>query len=111
MAQRILSRAGYAVLEAGLPSEAVELCRRHSASIDVLLTDVVMPEMSGPDLASRITALRPGTRVMYASGYPGDFLTSKEGWIREVAFVQKPFTKERLLEAVRQALDNPGWTR
>ena len=97
---RILEREGYVVLAAGLPSEAIELAARHGESVDLLLTDVVMPEMSGAKLAERLRGARPDLRVIYASGYvarPGDL---PEG----AAFVSKPFTGAQLLAAVSAAL-------
>jgi two-component system cell cycle sensor histidine kinase/response regulator CckA len=97
---RILESEGYAVLAAGLPSEAIELAARHGESVDLLLTDVVMPEMSGAKLAERLRGARPDLRVIYTSGYvarPGDL---PEG----AAFVSKPFTRLQLLAAVSAAL-------
>jgi CheY-like chemotaxis protein len=97
---RILEREGYLVLAAGLPSEAIELAARHGEGVDLLLTDVVMPEMSGAKLAECLREARPDLRVIYTSGYvarPGDL---PEG----AAFVSKPFTGAQLLAAVSAAL-------
>ena len=97
---RILEREGYVVLAAGLPSEAIELAARHGEGVDLLLTDVMMPEMSGAKLAERLREARPGLRVIYMSGYvarPGDL---PDG----AAFVSKPFTGAELLAVVGAAL-------
>src|SRR5262249_57483237 len=67
LAREILEMAGYTVLEAGRGDEALRLCRDSSKPIDLLLTDVVMPQMSGPELARRLLALRPPTRIVYMS--------------------------------------------
>ena len=100
VAIRILEREGYVVLAAGRPSEAIELAARHGGGVNLLLTDVVMPEMSGAKLAERLRDARPDLRVIYTSGYvarPGDL---PEG----AAFVSKPFTGAQLLAAVGAAL-------
>jgi two-component system, cell cycle sensor histidine kinase and response regulator CckA len=100
LAVRILEPAGYTVLVAGLPSEALELAARHGDGVDLLLTDLVMPEMSGAKLAAQLTSARPGLRVIYTSGYvaqPGEL---PDG----AAFVSKPYTRAGLLAAVGAAL-------
>jgi signal transduction histidine kinase/ActR/RegA family two-component response regulator len=101
----ILSMAGYAVLEAAMPSEAERISREHTQPIQLLLTDVVMPEMSGLELSMRLRASRPGLQVMYMSGFPeplvGDGVTEAPG----AHFISKPFNRQSLLERVRRALD------
>jgi two-component system cell cycle sensor histidine kinase/response regulator CckA len=100
LAVRILEPAGYTVLAAGLPSEAIALAARHGDGVDLLLTDLVMPEMSGAKLAAQLSSARPGLRVIYTSGYvarPGEL---PEG----AAFVSKPYTRAGLLAAVGAAL-------
>ncbi len=97
---RILEREGYAVLAASLPSEAIELAARHGESVDLLLTDVVMPEMSGAKLAERLRGARPDLRVIYTSGYVARLGDLPEG----ATFVSKPFTGAQLLAAVSAAL-------
>ena len=100
LAVRILEPAGYKVLAAGLPSEAIELVSRHGDGVDLLLTDLVMPEMSGTRLAAQLSSARPDLRVIYTSGYvarPGEL---PEG----AAFISKPYTRVGLLAAVGEAL-------
>jgi CheY-like chemotaxis protein len=105
MAVRILEDAGYAVLAAGSCAEALHLCRESGDELDLLLTDVRMPGMTGLDLAERITALRPQLPVLFMSGYsPGALPKRSVGQGGDRRFVQKPFTREALLREVRAAL-------
>ena len=104
LARAVLEGGGYTVLEAACPSEALEALRSHPETIDLLLTDVVMPEMSGPALAARLTALRPETKVLFMSGYPGDSL-QREGVLNaQAAYLAKPFTPRALADKVRETL-------
>lgn len=96
---KMLTQLGYRVLEAGSGEAALTLAAQHADAIQLLVTDVVMPGMSGPEVAQRLTALYPALKVLYLSGYPGEALT-RYG----VAFLPKPFTREALARAVRQAL-------
>jgi len=72
VALHALQRYGYTVLEAALPSEALTICRDHAGRIDLVVTDVVMPGMSGPDLVQQLLVMRPGLKVLLSSGYPGE---------------------------------------
>jgi signal transduction histidine kinase len=101
--QRILRHAGYTVLVAADPAQALSVAEDYSATIDVLLTDVVMPMMSGVELATRIRSLRPTAKVLYMSGHARDTLNS-EGDVRPVEFLQKPFTRQTLIEKVEVLL-------
>jgi len=94
---QVLARAGYRVLEAPGPLAALELARAHPGTIDLLLTDAVMPQMSGPQLARVLATERLGLRVLLMSGYVHDTADAET----TTAFLPKPFTPERLLEAVR----------
>jgi two-component system cell cycle sensor histidine kinase/response regulator CckA len=105
VAGRILSGAGYHVLSAGGGPQALELAARHEGAIDLLVSDVVMPGMLGKDLAERLTTARPGTRVLYMSGYAQPVLHSQGTLDPGVALLEKPFTAEDLLTAVRRRLD------
>ena len=104
----LLETNGYTVLDAGGIEEALKIVRDHSGPIQLLLTDVVMPEMGGSDLAARVLALRPETRVIYMSGYTDDVVV-RHGLVAEgLSFLQKPFTPEALARKVREVLDAAG---
>jgi PAS domain S-box-containing protein len=103
--QKVLAQAGYRVLVAADGGHAFHLCMEHGGVIDLLLTDVVMPDMSGYRLAERLQVLWPQVKVLYMSGYPN----AADGGVAPSSaanFIQKPFSKERLLRRIRQALDN-----
>ena len=103
LTERILSRAGYEVLVAPLGSIALEACEEAEQPIDLLLTDVVMPEMLGPELVERATAIRSDLRVLYMSGYIHQ--ATGQDPPEDLDVVEKPFTAHELLSRVRQALD------
>ncbi len=107
LAARALEGCGYHVLQTGSPANAVELCRRYDGPIDLLLTDVVMPGMSGPELAARATALRPQARVLFMSGYADHPAAREDAVEMDVPFLQKPFTPQSLTRRVREVLDLP----
>ncbi len=101
---RLLERGGYTVLQAGDAAAALELLHGEAAGVDLLLTDVVMPRMSGRVLAERALALRPGLRVLYMSGYTDDAL-ARHGVLEEgVHLIEKPFAPEALLARVHEVL-------
>ncbi|MFG0316089.1 MAG: response regulator [Planctomycetota bacterium JB042] len=104
MARLVLESCGYRVLEAGDGQEALERAREHGEPIDLLLSDVVMPRKSGPDLAREIAEDHPDVRTIFISGY-GDDVLARLGVIGgKAAFLRKPFTAERLARAVRDRL-------
>jgi CheY-like chemotaxis protein/two-component sensor histidine kinase len=105
---RILRRHGYVVVEASRPSEARSICETGD-HLDLLLTDLVMPEMTGVKLANELMLARPGLRVLYMTGYAGAALREAEsGLVRpEERVIQKPFTSDALLERVRAAMLGP----
>jgi two-component system, cell cycle sensor histidine kinase and response regulator CckA len=105
VAGRILSRAGYRVLAADGGSRALELAALHDGTIDLLVSDVVMPGMLGKELAERLVRIRPDTRVLYMSGYAQPVLASQGTLDPGVALLEKPFTADDLLGAVRRRLD------
>ncbi|MDB4957069.1 MAG: multi-sensor hybrid histidine kinase [Myxococcales bacterium] len=105
VARGILKRHGYRVVEMRSAAEAMLYYETHPDPIDMLLTDVVMPQMSGPELARRLTTIRPTLRVLCMSGYTDDSIV-RHGVLRaEIAFLQKPFTTETLTQKVREVLD------
>jgi len=100
-----LEQYGYTILPASDGDEALALAHEHKGAIDLLLTDVVMPRLGGADLARQLSALRPGMRVLYMSGYT-DGTISHHGVLGEgVMLLTKPFTVDQLARAVREALD------
>ncbi len=105
LVRRILHGRGYAVVEASDGPGALELLSLDARAVDVVLTDVVMPEMSGPALAQRIRVLRPELPILFMSGYPGEEVMRRGLAHRDVPVLQKPFTPHELAEAVRRLLD------
>jgi signal transduction histidine kinase len=103
IARRILEQGGYTVLEAAGPRAAVALAEDPGRSIDLLLTDVLLPDENGPALARRLSALRPGLRVAFMSGDTGE--SHEADFPPAAPFLGKPFTPDSLLSTVRQALD------
>lgn len=102
--RQMLQRHGYKVLETQNAGEALLTCERHRGRIDLLLTDVVLSQMSGNELATRLSAARPTLRVLYISGYTEDAIV-KQGVLKPgIAFLQKPFTAEALAAKVRSVL-------
>jgi CheY-like chemotaxis protein len=100
----VLRCNGYHVLPAATGAEALETCRSHDGKLSLVITDVVMPGMSGPELVERLAAIRP-TRVIYMSGYAGDAVSHHGITEARVRFLPKPFTPRSLLAKVREALD------
>ncbi len=105
LALRVLQHYGYNVLEARDAEEALEIFRIHSDSIQLLLTDVVMPGMNGKELADALANTRPATRVLYMSGYTDNEIARCGILDEEIAFIQKPFTPDGLIQKVRDVLD------
>ncbi len=107
VATAALERAGYTVIAAPDGPAALALARSFAGTIDLLLTDVVMPGMHGRELADALVIERPGTRVLYASGYTDDAILLRGIRVDEVAFIQKPFTPQQLTTRIREVLDAP----
>jgi two-component system, cell cycle sensor histidine kinase and response regulator CckA len=102
----ILRRQGYTVIETGAPLDAPDLFERHADDVDLLITDVVMPGLSGPALAQRLVALRPALRVLFISGYAG--LPAPQIHSANVGFLSKPFESAALAARVREMLNGPA---
>jgi len=107
LAGRALRGAGYAVLEASNGRQAIEVAERAPGPIRLLLTDVVMPEMSGRAVAERLVSWHPGLRVLYMSGYARDAIAQHGVLEPGTEFLAKPFTPAALLARVRAVLDGP----
>jgi two-component system, cell cycle sensor histidine kinase and response regulator CckA len=107
LAQECLEDCGYTVLCAGGGEQALALARQHDGSIHLMMTDVVMPGMSGPDLARNLGSLRPGLKVLFSSGYPEDAIADHGILGPAIQFIQKPFTLTGLAQKVREVLEGP----
>jgi len=105
LSRQILEDCGYNVIEAGDGIEALSICRQSDCKIDLLITDIVMPKMSGRQLVEQMAALRPEIKVLYMSGYTDDAVV-RQGVIRmDANFIQKPFTFNTLAQKVRDVID------
>jgi PAS domain S-box-containing protein len=104
MTIRMLEREGYTVVGAGTPGEAIRLAKEHAGTIHLLMTDVVMPEMNGRDLAKNILSLYPGVKCLFMSGYTANVIAHHGVLDEGVNFIQKPFSRRDLAAKLRQAL-------
>ncbi|MEX2153304.1 MAG: ATP-binding protein [Gemmatimonadaceae bacterium] len=105
LARRVLTRSGFRVLESASPKDAIRLAEQHASEIKLVLTDVVMPEMSGPTLVTHITELCPTARVLFISGYTDNDVIGRGLSKPGMMLLQKPFSAQELVERVRMALD------
>jgi two-component system, cell cycle sensor histidine kinase and response regulator CckA len=109
MISRVLQGSGYRVLEACQGAEAIDACRTHTGPIHLMVTDVIMPQMSGRELAERMAVFRPSMKVLFMSGYPDNAIVHHGVLDPGTAFLQKPFTLTALENKVREVLEaNPG---
>jgi two-component system, cell cycle sensor histidine kinase and response regulator CckA len=104
LATRVLQQLGYSVLEAADGMEALRVAQRHGGTIDLLLTDMVMPQMNGNVLAERLRAVHPRLKVLFISGYSDGMLGQQRLVERKDALLQKPFTPALLARTVRDVL-------
>jgi CheY-like chemotaxis protein len=103
---KILRKQGYKVLEASQGKEVFSLCEEQGGPIHLMVTDVVMPEMTGVELAKHIKQVYPEMKVLYMSGYSSDRVAIDHGKVEKtIEFIQKPFTVDRLARKIREVLD------
>jgi response regulator RpfG family c-di-GMP phosphodiesterase len=102
----VLERQGYTILEAPNGAAALHVAATHQGPIHLLLTDVVMPVLSGRQLAERLVQLRPETQVLYTSGHTDDSIVRHGILEPGIAYLQKPFTPDSLARKVRDVLDS-----
>jgi PAS domain S-box-containing protein len=104
MSKRMLERLGYRVLAAGTPGEAIGLTQEYASEIRLVITDVVMPEMNGRDLAERLQALCPSMKILFMSGYTANVIIHRGVLDDDINFIQKPYSMEDLAVNVREVL-------
>jgi two-component system cell cycle sensor histidine kinase/response regulator CckA len=104
-ARSMLQRLGYKVLSADSITRAIGLAEAHAGEIDLLITDVIMPEMNGRDLAQRLARIQPGMRTLFMSGYTANVIAHRSVLDQGRRFIQKPFSLKELAAGVREALD------
>ncbi|MHB8790333.1 MAG: response regulator [Desulfobulbaceae bacterium] len=104
MCKRLLEKQGYRVLAAGSPEEALALCGQFQGKIDLLVSDLIMPNMNGSELFAQISRLKPGIKVLIMSGYTADIISKRGGLAEGGFFIQKPFTNKDFISKVRQVL-------
>ncbi len=106
MVSRILQNKGYTLLEASNGNEALQICQQNEGPIHLMVTDVIMPQMSGRELAERLAPILPEMKVLYMSGYPDNTIVQHGVLEAGTAFLQKPFTLNALELKVREVLDS-----
>ena len=104
MTASILEKVGYSVVATGTPKEALAFFEEEDTLIDLLITDVVMPQMSGTELTHKIRMKKPGLKVLFMSGYTEDIIVHQGVLKEEVSFIQKPFSMNDFARKVRDAM-------
>lgn len=105
MTQMMLARLGYQVLTANKPAEAIDIASEHAGAIHLMMTDVVMPNMNGRDLASRLHEVNPDLKVLFMSGYTANVIVHRGVLDEGISFIQKPFSIQDLAAKLREVLD------
>jgi len=105
LAKRILEKQGYKILDGSQGNEAIQICEEHKGPIHMMVTDVVMPGMSGRELANRLMSVHPEMKVLYMSGYTDDAIVHHGVLDPGIAYIQKPFAPDTFASKVRQILD------
>ena len=105
LGRKMLEGLGYIVLTANLPQEALRLAANHPGEIDLMLTDVIMPDMNGQDLAAQLEKTRPNTKSIFMSGYTAEILARDNVLSKKIPFLQKPFSLAELATLLREVLD------
>jgi CheY-like chemotaxis protein len=103
--QETLKLYGYEILDAPHGGSALLICEQHAGNIDLIISDIVMPQMNGQELVERLLPLQPQMKVMFISGYSEDVFTNRNTFEPGILFIQKPFTPMELLRKVRETLD------
>lgn len=107
LCKTILSQQGYTVIAANTPDSAIREAESYSGKIDLLITDVVMPQMNGQQLAQRLSAVQEGIKCLFMSGYTANVIAHRDVLTEGINFIQKPFTLKALTEKVREVLELP----
>ena len=105
LTRQLLQEHGYTVFEADDGKSALEWVRSHSGPVDLLLTDVVMRRMSGPELVEKLRASHPTLKVVFMSGYTGELIAEREVLKRGITLLEKPFTRTALLNTIHKTLE------
>lgn len=108
LGRAVLERAGYSVLAAGNPEEALSMASSHPGEIHLLVTDVTLAQMTGRDLAARLTQARPDMQALFVSGYPASALAQSGAVAAGAHFLQKPFSVDQLTATVARILRQPS---
>jgi len=104
----LLEGCGYTVIDSGVPEEALRIAQQYAGTLPLLITDVVMPGMSGPALAEKLAATNSGIKVLYTSGYDNDEIAGHGVLGANYSFLEKPFSRDELVRKVRELLDKPA---
>jgi DNA-binding NtrC family response regulator len=108
MLSQILTELGYHVISATSGREALILSDQYAPAIDMVLTDIIMPELNGPDIVQMLRRRRPALKALYMSGYASNAAAQIGSLKPDAAFLQKPFSSETLTQCIRKVLDTPG---